>query len=152
MARAWQLAAVGVVVVSAYVLLASRDHEYMDETGPGAGFLPFWVGLLGILTGIALFAMTTWRGVARAIRWQPLTLPQILRISTTVATIAGAALALEWLGFRVTTFLMLTILVHTYGARSWWRAGAFAAGGSLLVFYVFYYLLEVPLPLGVFGF
>ena len=28
------------------LLIASRNHAYFDGTGPGAGFLPFWVGLL----------------------------------------------------------------------------------------------------------
>lgn len=69
-----------------------------------------------------------------------------------VATLACAAAVIGYVGFRVTAFAMLVVLLRTFGARSWWRILVTAAVGSLLVFQLFYYVFDVPLPTGFFGF
>lgn len=151
MARAWQAAAVAVVAVSGTVLVASRSHAYMDGTGPGAGFLPFWVGVLGIVTGIAIVFTVRLRGVDESLTWRVDRGP-LGRIAVTVATLAAAAAVLDVAGFRVTAFVMLAVLLQTFGARSWWRLLVASAVGSLAVFQLFYSGFDVPLPLSIIGF
>ncbi|MFC0531479.1 tripartite tricarboxylate transporter TctB family protein [Phytohabitans kaempferiae] len=151
MVRAWQLAAAGLAGVGVYVLVNSRSHDYLDGVGPGGGFFPFWIGLFSVLTGVALFVGTTWRGLDRSMGWSRTARGPVLRILATVAALASAAILWEWLGFRISAFLMLVVLLRLYGARSWWWLVAFAAAASLLVFFTFHDLLQVPLPLGPFG-
>lgn len=146
MALAWQCAGGCVVAVSAYVLFASRNHAYMDGTGPSAGFLPFWIGLLGIFAGVGIVVRVWRRGVDDSLVWRKLEHGQLARIAVVVAALAGSAAVLTYVGFRITAFAMLVVLLRTFGARSWWRILVAAAVGSLLVFQLFYSVFEVPLP------
>jgi hypothetical protein len=48
--------------------------------------------------------------------------------------------------------LLLGYLLHVLGVQSRFAIAVFAAIGSFGVFYVFYDLLKVPLPMGILGF
>jgi putative tricarboxylic transport membrane protein len=72
-------------------------------------------------------------------------------VQVVVALAVGAAL-LEVAGFRLSMLLLLGYLLHVLGVQSRFAIAVFAAIGSFGVFYVFYDLLKVPLPMGILGF
>jgi hypothetical protein len=120
--------------------------------GPGAGFFPFWLSVIGIaLTGAILVQLL--RGSLLADETTSL-LPgrgPALQAAGVLIALTAAAAALEPLGFRLTMLPFVAILLIVLGARSPIAITLCAAGGSFGVFHVFYYWLKVPLPIGAFG-
>src|SRR4029079_13001556 len=58
--RGWQLACVILLGVFAAALLVSLDYSLSDSLGPGAGFFPFWLSLIGGSLTIAILVQS-WR-------------------------------------------------------------------------------------------
>lgn len=77
--------------------------------------------------------------------------PAIRRLLAVLILLAAAAWALDPLGFRLTALFFTAILLPALGARSLIAIPLFSLTASLVVFHVFYYMLKVPLPIGVFG-
>lgn len=148
--RAWRIAAVVVVVISAYFVFAAGDLVYSDRTGPGGGFFPTWIGGLGIFVGLALLVTVRERTLRGFVEWTWPGVGPALRIVLTVAAVAFAAIALERLGFRLTLFVFFIVLLLAYKVKPV-RAIAISAVGSVALYYLFYNLLKVQLPVGPLG-
>lgn len=74
------------------------------------------------------------------------------RIGATLATLIGFALVLEWLGFLLGTFLLMVLLLRAIEPQRWPRVFAIALATALIAYFIFAWLLGVPLPAGVLGF
>lgn len=112
---------------------------------PGAGFLPFWIGValglmsLTLVTG-ALLERAASAGTDELYRD---------RVAWTVAGLLAYALVLETLGYLLTTVLLLSLVVRILGRPGWYQVLGFsvlATGGSYVLFGLW---LGVPLPRGV---
>lgn len=68
------------------------------------------------------------------------------------ATIILYALVMPRLGYCVSTFLALTIVLTIVRAGAWWRICAFALGMTVVTYIVFEKVLMVGLPFGPWGF
>ena len=68
-----------------------------------------------------------------------------------LGTCAFMALAMERVGYRVTIFIALLVLVSVLEKRGWIAGVLFAGAFSLATHYLFGTLLRVPLPQGPFG-
>jgi putative tricarboxylic transport membrane protein len=132
-------------------LVTSLGYSLLDALGPGPGFFPFWLSLIGaVLTiGIAIqdardpdIATTTILPDRSA----------ALQAGSVLAALIAAAVLLEPLGYRLTALLFIAGLLLVLGARSPIAIGATALGGSFGVFHAFYHWLKVPLPIGALGF
>src|SRR3546814_1762852 len=108
------------LAVSGLYLLEARTYPYADYLGPGAGFFPFWIGLLGLVAGVAQLVTATLRPPGRKADAQPAPGGRF-RIALTIGLLLAAALALETLGFRLTAMLLIAALLYAYGS-SWWRS------------------------------
>lgn len=150
MARAWTLAALLFMVICAYVVVAGSDFTYLDQTGPGPGFFPVWVGGLGLLTGAGLLWFTKTKGPQTVQAWTWPAPHDGALIVLTIVALAVAGAAIEFLGFRLTILLFVAGLLRLYGMRAG-PALASAAACALLVHFVFNDLLRVLLPTGVLG-
>jgi putative tricarboxylic transport membrane protein len=132
-------------------LATSLDYSLTDALGPGPGFFPFWLSLIGIALTVAILAQ-----IARGQDLADATVKVLPDRQTAqaglvlVALIVGAAL-LEPLGFRLTMLLFIASLLFALGARSPAAISLTALAGSFGVFHAFYYWLKVPLPIGAFG-
>lgn len=152
MRRGWQLACVGLLGVFGAALFTSLGYSLSDSLGPGPGFFPFWLSLLGaVLTGVILVqsrrsTLLADGGVAILPTRQA-----ALQAGSVLVALAAAAALLEPLGFRLTMLPFIAGLLLALGARSPVAIALCAAGGSFGVFHVFFYWLKVPLPIGVLG-
>jgi hypothetical protein len=127
-------------------------YSLRDALGPGAGFFPFWLGVLGVLLCVALFVQS-WRGHAISEGTQAL-LPRgagAWRAAALLAGLAVAALLLQPLGFRLAMLVFTAGLLLALGVRRPVTIAIFALASSFGLFHVFYYWLQVPLPIGVLG-
>lgn len=151
MRRAWQVASLAFLALSALVVAQSLQLSLRDPLGPGPGFFPFWLGLLSAgLAVVMFFQVSLASGESAPVQLIP-DRAAGMRVLRVLAGLVGTAALLGPLGFRLTLFLFLAYLLVALGVRRWWLIGAFALAGSFGVFHVFYYWLRVPLPVGVLG-
>ncbi len=152
MRRGWQVACVCLLGVFGAALATSLSYSLTDTLGPGPGFFPFWLSVIGIvLTGAILLQLA--RGGLLADASVDL-LPgrrAALQAASVLVALAAAAALLEPLGFRLTMLPFIAGLLLALGARSLVAVALCAVGGSFGVFHVFYYWLQVPLPIGALG-
>jgi putative tricarboxylic transport membrane protein len=152
MRRGWQVATLVLFALSAFTIQQSIELSLMDRLGPGPGFFPFWLALLGAFLSLLLFAevqRTRPEGPATPILPRGAPARQVWMI---VVAIAIAAALMEPLGFRLTMLLFNGGLLCAMGERRWWAIALFAVVGSFGVFHVFNNWLDVVLPVGFLGF
>jgi putative tricarboxylic transport membrane protein len=150
--RGSQLAALCLLALFAVAGVAALDFALLDDLGPGPGFFPFWLALVGAALAIVLLIE-----VSRTAAGEP-DGPAILpdrpggaRGLVVLASLVAAAALLEPLGYRLTMLLFLAGLLVALGVRSPAGIAATALLGSFGVFHVFYHWLKVPLPIGQLG-
>ena len=148
MAERLVLACLGIVFGGmGYVALG---YSLSDSLGPGAGFFPFWLGVFGVFLTIGLLIQNFSN--------KPLSNQALLprgegarRGGSLLAGLAVAAFALQPLGFRLTMLVFSAGLLVALGIRRPVAIVIFALASSFGLFHVFYYWLQVPLPIGLLG-
>jgi putative tricarboxylic transport membrane protein len=131
-------------------LVTSLDYSLTDALGPGPGFFPFWLSLIGAALTLAILIQDVRSSDVSSESILP-DRPAILRGAGVILALALAAALLEPLGFRLTMLLFIAGLLLWLGARSPVAIALTAAAGSFGVFHVFYHWLKVPLPVGALG-
>jgi putative tricarboxylic transport membrane protein len=150
--RGWQVACVCLLGIFISALIISLGYSLSDALGPGPGFFPFWLSLIGIaLTGGMLVQLVGGRFFADAAVEILPDRQMALQGGAVLVALTVAAALLEPLGFRLTMLLFIAGLLLALGARSLLAIALTAVAGSFGVFHVFYYWLKVPLPIGVLG-
>lgn len=137
-----------------FTAMAVTAHGYglSDRLGPGSGFFPFWLGIVGAVLCGALFVHSLRGGSigeGGGAAWPDRA--GAMRAVTLLAALVVAALAFEPLGYRLTAFAFTALLLVALGVRRPVVITVFAAVNGFGLFHVFYYWLKVPLPIGALG-
>jgi putative tricarboxylic transport membrane protein len=149
MKRGWQAALAVLLVVFAFFAFESLRLSLRDALGPGPGFFPFWLSVVGGLLGLVLLVQAA-RGT---LEFETPTLKFELRpVALVLAGLIVATAALEAIGFRLAMVVLLPYLLFVLGVRNWLAMGIFSLAGSFGVYHLFSGLLKVPLPVGIFNF
>ena len=152
MRRGWQVACVCLLGIFIPALITSLGYSLTDALGPGPGFFPFWLSLIGIaLTGTMLVQLARGRVFADAAAELLPDRQAALQAGAVLVALTVAGALLEPLGFRLTMLPFIAGLLIVLGARSLIAIALTAIAGSFGVFHVFYYWLKVPLPIGTLG-
>ena len=136
-----------------FALWQSLLLSLTDRLGPGPGFFPFWLALIGVALAVALLVTTFVEAPGKVdpadaeVRILPHG-PGAKRWIAIVVLLAAAAGAMELLGFRIAMLAFNAALVIALGERRWWLIALFATLGSFGVHYVFTHWLDVLLPDG----
>jgi putative tricarboxylic transport membrane protein len=140
-----------------FALWQSLLLSLTDRLGPGPGFFPFWLALIGIVLSLALF-VSIWREPQAAAPDASEEVVRILphgwgamRCFAIIGLLAAVTIAMEFVGFRLAMLVFNAALVIALGERRWWVVAVFALLGSFGVYYVFTTWLDVLLPTGQFG-
>jgi putative tricarboxylic transport membrane protein len=150
--RGWQVACVCLLGIFIPALITSLGYSLTDALGPGPGFFPFWLSLIGIaLTGTMLVQLARGRVFANAAAQLLPDRQAALQAGAVLVALTVAGALLEPLGFRLTMLPFIAGLLIVLGARSLIAIALTAIAGSFGVFHVFYYWLKVPLPIGALG-
>jgi putative tricarboxylic transport membrane protein len=143
MKRGWQAAVAVLLLLFGFFAFESLRLSLRDTLGPGPGFFPFWLSVVGGLLAVVLLIQVS-RGVAE---FETDTLKFELRpVALVLGGLIVATALLEVLGFRIAMLLLLVYLLLALGVRNWIVIGVFALAGSFGVFHVFTGLLKVQLP------
>jgi len=150
--RGWQVACICLLGIFIPALITSLGYSLTDALGPGPGFFPFWLSLIGIaLTGAMLAQLARGRIFADAAAEILPDRQAAMQAGGVLVALTVAAALLEPLGFRLTMLPFIAGLLLALGTRSLLAIALTAVVGSFGVFHVFYYWLKVPLPIGALG-
>ncbi|GAB7055151.1 MULTISPECIES: tripartite tricarboxylate transporter TctB family protein [unclassified Paenibacillus] len=142
---------VGIVILlfASLILWQSLSLDYYSELGPGPGLLPLW--LSAVLMVLSLLFMM--KSLKKSIILFPEILPRgrgLGNILTIIAAVLFFIIAAPFAGFTIAGILTLSIiLIRDY---KWVMALGVSATVTVSLFYVFKFLLNVPLPVNTLGF
>lgn len=152
MKRGWQIATVTLLVLFAFFAFESFQLSLRDALGPGPGFFPFWLGMLGVV--LAAFLLTQLRLNRVDLGTEALVFDRA-GVRNAVLVLVGLIVAtalLDVVGFRFSMLLLIPYLLVVLGVRNWLAIAICAGAGSFGVYHVFFDVLKVPLPAGIFGY
>ncbi len=137
-----------------YICIASSRLSFGSFDRPGPGFLPLLVGIfLGIFSIIAFLQayMSSDATDESTTSWYPQ--ERWKKLIGVLAVMFLYAICLEFIGFLITTFLLLLFLFR-FGMESqrWLVAIGGSAVASFCSYAVFELWLKTQLPKGLFGF
>ncbi len=120
---------------------------------PGTGFFPLLAGSFFTLLALIVFvrSLIPGRGFQAGISslWKGTLWHRPMAV---VFLMAGYILALEWIGFLITSLVVLLIMLKGVEKFSWWKAILISVLSSGSTFLLFHVLLKATLPTGIFGF
>jgi putative tricarboxylic transport membrane protein len=148
--RGRQLACLGLFGLFLATLITSLSYSLTDALGPGPGFFPFWLSLIGAVLAAAIFIQDLRSGDAAPLDFLSSRRSAWQGGAVLFALVAAAAL-MEPLGFRLTMLAFVAAVLLALGARSLTAITLTSMAGSFGVFHVFFYWLKVPLPVGALG-
>ena len=131
------------------ISLWSTAYRIGNIADPGPGFMPLLLGLLLIVLSFVL--------LVQAKRRAPQTpAPSLLqggwkKVVYTVSIIVLATFLFERLGYLITFFLLLILLIRGAGPQRWRTTLLIAFFSALSVYLIFVLLLKQQLPKGLWG-
>ncbi|MBP1153608.1 MULTISPECIES: tripartite tricarboxylate transporter TctB family protein [unclassified Paenibacillus] len=136
------------LVFSIFMFWQSLSYPYYTSSGPGPGFLPRWIG--GALIVLSLLYM--WESIKKSVIYFTDILPKgrpLISVLVALGSLLVFIAIVGFAGFVISAIVLLFIsLVREY---KWYSALGISIVTSLFVFYVFYTLLGVPLPVNALG-
>ena len=135
-----------------FAALKARTFGLGTLAEPGAGFFPFWGGVLVVVCSLAIIALAFMRAHAGGAPDPVRHSPNWTKIWLCVAVLFGYAAALPLLGFAVSTFFVMLVLSR-FDPRTTWRGSlTIALVGALGFWVMFVRLLAVNFPTPKIGF
>jgi hypothetical protein len=137
--------------VAVVVSVASFRLELGTLRTPGMGFVPFGAAvLLGLLSVVSFFQPAV---KEKAAEKQPL----FRGTHWSKAVFAFAALlvyaqVIPWVGYNISTFVLMTFLFWIVEHRNIWKVIIFALLTTIITYYVFSKWLNCQFPVGPLGF
>ena len=135
---------------SLYVCWQSFELGFGSFAKPGPGFISLLAGIsLGLLSLIIFFGAVitqkaTQDSARQIIPWVPL--------MTTFGSLVGFTLLMKTLGFSLTTFLFIGILLRVVAKKGWILSLLASFGITLATYVIFELFLQSQLPEGFLGF
>jgi putative tricarboxylic transport membrane protein len=152
MRRADQITGIIMLIFSVSVMEGGRRMPPSNTFGPGAGFLPFWLGVLMALLSILLIVNAKRQATDVAERSPFPDKQTLLSITLTAGSLAVYNLLIEPLGFLVSTVLLSGFLLGVVERERWHITALVAVANAIGLYIIFQVLLGVGLPKNALGF
>ena len=146
MRRLYQIAALGFIFLGIFIIWESRILKYYTSLGPGAGFLPFWVGIALTILSCVWLAQVSFKPAGNL---SEVFLPNRAggtRVLSILSALVLCVVLLDPLGFSLTMFGFLIFFLFILGRQKLAVTLVIALSGSFGVQYVFEHWLGVSLP------
>jgi len=153
MKKAEMITGVVLLILSGLVIWNSLEMPPSASFGPGAGFLPFWLGVLLAVLATILF-VSAWRSQSAGKDSQPVFPGKqaLFAIALVLVGLAVYILIIDVLGYVVDTFLFVVFLVKVVEREPWALSLKLAVAATAGLFIIFRVLLKITLPYNMFGF
>lgn len=153
MRKADMMTGIVLLVLAGYVMWEAMQMPASATFGPGAGFLPFWVGVILAVLAVFLLASVWTRKMTRKDAQNPFPgAKALLAITGVLGGLAAYIFLIEVLGFLADTFLYVAFLVGMVERQRWRLTLGVAIVTTASLYIVFQVLLGISLPKGMFGF
>ncbi|WP_237213663.1 tripartite tricarboxylate transporter TctB family protein [Falsiroseomonas oryziterrae] len=143
------LAGIALAGLGGYVAWRAAGWDLLTEDGPGPGFFPLGYGVLMVALSALLVLRTLLQPRPDAENGD---VAGHARALATWAAFAGAAFAMQWIGFVAGFALLSAVVVVFVFGRGWARGAAVGAASAGVFWLVFERLMGVGLPAGPWGF
>jgi putative tricarboxylic transport membrane protein len=118
---------------------------------PQAGFLPVVLSI--VLTIFScIFLVQTIRTNRDGASFLGLNRGYLKKVGLAAGSLLGFALVLEYLGYIISTFVLIAFLLRVIEPQKWWVVIGFSSLISLATYILFSLFLSSPLPKGIMGF
>ncbi len=140
------------LIFGVLIAVGSFRLKLGDFHNPGPGFLPFITGV--ILSGLSLLVFVQSGRAGKGARRKPFLVNRQRAWKATVTLIALLvySVAMNYLGFLVSTTLFLAFLLWAVEPQRWYIVILGSLLASVGSFTIFEILLKSPLPKGIFEF
>jgi len=141
----WFLVALGIILWSSLTLkLGTLKH-------PGPGFLPLLCGITTAVLAVIVFfqAKRKEKGVEGESFWK---IRSLIPIFLTIGILLIYAIFLEYLGFNLTTFIVMLLIFTQVAGISWFIGIVESLIATGACYLIFGYLMKIQLPKGWLGF
>jgi hypothetical protein len=132
---------------SLLVLWESRKIPFGSLAEPGPGALPVLLAIILLVCSLAVILARATGERLGDVEWK-----EWRHGVAILGACVFMALTFERLGYRLTLFLVLLLLVKVVEGKGWLASLVFAGSFALGTHYLFNTLLRVQLPRGFFGF
>ncbi len=139
------------LLLGVHVLQQSTTLSYSEKYGPGAGFLPFWLGVAWIV--LALIHLSNIL-LQRHLYSGPHPFPSgkaAVRVGVAFTILLTTVWIMGRLGLLIALAVMVLAFLRGIERQRWWTALVAAVSISLAVYLLFGTVLGVPFPRGPFG-
>ena len=140
----------GIVLLAVSVLMLYQSSQLEMTYGksiPGTGFLPFWLSIAMVILSVLLIV----NSVRGKISSEKLGWPKGRGLSWILITLGGLgayAVLVAIIGYILSTFLFLLVLVKMLSSYRWYSVVAFSVLTSFALYSVFAVWLNMSLPRG----
>jgi putative tricarboxylic transport membrane protein len=153
MKKADMMTGIVLLILSGYVIEEAWRMPQSASFGPGAGFLPFWVGVILAVLAVLLLASAWTRKVTEKDSVSPFPKAKaLLAITSVLGGLAAYIFLIEVLGFLVDTFLYVAFLLGVVERERWQMTVSVALLTTFGLYGIFQVLLTIGLPKNMFGF
>jgi putative tricarboxylic transport membrane protein len=137
--------------ISVFVVIQSVKSDLGSLHSPGPGFLPFWsaviLGTLSIILMVTNSLKKKWEGklldLWRGLDWN--------RVIFVLLALFLYPILLPIAGYLITTFMLIAFLLCIGERSKLWIDVASALAITVISYVIFYTLLDVKFPKGIFG-
>ena len=120
MKKADVITGIFLLVLAGGTIWGARQMPQSATFGPGAGFLPFWVGVILVLLAVILLASAWTRKLTVKDTTNPFPRTKaLLAITGVLGGLAAYILLIEVLGFLTDTFLYVAFLLGIVERERW---------------------------------
>ena len=147
---------VGVLLlgVSAYTAYQASNLPIGRLGSPQAGFFPLLLAALLAVLALIILGQSAIKGKNREKNQVKTTFVEPgnwKRVIVTLGTLFAFVVFFEFLGFLISTFLLIAFLLWGSGTRKYSEVALVASLTSLISYLIFIILLKTPLPSGILG-
>ncbi len=139
-------------LLAIYVIVTTMGYPTAEAYGtgvPGPGLWPGIVGVLLLICSIGLIAGTL-RMKKDALPELPMWTEGTRRVYVTMAILIVYVAVLSVVGFIIPSVIMLFIFIQWFSKMQIWKSAVIAVVCTLVVYFVFKSLLNVPVDFGMF--
>lgn len=131
-----------------YLFFIWQMDDFGSVTEPGAAFFPGVLGIVGLIVSLRVW-MTSIKAKADS-KKESVSKEGLKRFWSYVAASLIFIPVFETLGAYVAIFALVLVLSKILGGKGWVQPVGLAAASSIIAYLLFFIVLEVPLPRGIF--
>lgn len=146
------IASVICIIISIYVIAVAMGYPTAEAYGtgvPGPGMWPLCIAACMLVASIALLISTLYNAKTKDSKIQ-IWSDGTKRVYLTMALLTVYVAVLGFLGFIISTIVMLFGFMQWFGKRKPWITMLIAVGVTLVTYGIFKFILNVPVDFGLF--